>query len=793
MKKLKLLGVLLVSLMVFGLSVNAETTVTNIEDLKKCLETSENCVLGNNIVVENEDFTKGKIEIPAGMVLTIAGKTKVSSSATIKAIGDIRIATGGVLDATDMSFGATGLIANQPGQLIIEEDGTFIALNYWDVAYQKNGGWSPMIGAHLFKDCKTGATVLSGDKAYVLINNEWKGAIEHNGNNYAKVADALNVAGNNDTIKLLANIYTDKGINISKNITLELNGKQLTVTGKDDAIIVNNGVTVTIKGNGIVNSEQAAVFNKGGNVTIEDGTYNSSVWYTIKNLGTMTIKGGVFTQSNANKGNSSLIANGWASSVDKGVKAPEKTETTAKAIMTITGGRFIHHTTTSTIKSDDWSKTTINGGNFESKNGTLVQATGEVLINAGTFLGYNNLALFNGTGDAGYEPAKLNITGGEFTSKYIIWTFTGGNLNISGGIFKEFESIRNPRELENEIIASFKGGTYNFNPKDFVEEGYVAILKDDKYDILEEFDVKNHPKENGKITFDKEFAIAGETVTMTITPNEGYEIESIKVTDMNNKIIEVKDNKFIMPESDVDVIVKFKEIVKEEVKEENKEEVKEETKEEIKEEKVEVTVPDKESSVLVDNEEKTENILLETLAKNDKYKDLDVKVLVVTEEVKATEEITKEFKESLAKEKIENAKIVNFFDISIQVKNKVSEKVEGYLTELTEKITFTVELPKLEEVKEGYTRKYYVIKKHNDKVEILDTKVSEDGKSITFETDEFSTYALAYEDELNSASAETLPSIPQTSDGIIFTLFVCIMSLIGFVSINKYFKKQLNK
>lgn len=563
------------------------------------------------------------------------------------------------------------------------------------------------------------------------------------------------------------------------NVVIDLNGKTLNVTGSNDAIIVNKGATVTITGDGKVFAKQAAVFNKGGHVTIENGTYDSSEWYTIKNLGTMIIKNGSFNQSNKNSANASLIANGWAGTVDKGVSAPEKTETTAKAIMTIDGGKFTHYTTTSTIKSDDWSKTTINGGNFESLNGTLVQATGEVLITNGKFHGYNNLALFNGTGDAGYAPAILNIKGGEFTSKYIIWTFTGGTLNISGGNFNILPEgeIRNPKELENELIYSFKGGTFNINLKEYIKDGYTLYLKDDKYSILEVYSVLKHAGDNGNLSVDKDFAVAGDTVTMTITPDNGYEIDNIRLIDKNNKEIEFINNKFIMPASDVWVSVKFKEIEKENIKNDNK---------------VEVTVPDKESSVLVGNEEKTQNILLETLSKNEKYKDLDVKVLVVTEEIKASEDINKEFKKALEKES-KNVKIVNYFDISIQVKNKVSEKVEGYLTELTEKITFTVELPELDNVKEGYTRKYYVIKKHNDKIEILDAKLSEDGKSISFETDEFSTYALAYEDEVISEKVEVLPSIPQTFDSITLTMFVCIISLIAFVGINKYFKKQLNK
>jgi len=46
----------------------------------------------------------------------------------------------------------------------------------------------------------------------------------------------------------------------------------------------------------------------------------------------------------------------------------------------------------------------------------------------------------------------------------------------------------------------------------------------------------------------------------------------------------------------------------------------------------------------------------------------------------------------------------------------------------------------MDNIKEGYTRKYHVIRKHNDIVEILDIQISEDDKSLSFETDQFSAY-----------------------------------------------------
>ncbi len=65
--------------------------------------------------------------------------------------------------------------------------------------------------------------------------------------------------------------------------------------------------------------------------------------------------------------------------------------------------------------------------------------------------------------------------------------------------------------------------------------------------------------ENGTVAIDKLGAIEGETVTLTITPAEGYEVESVTVTYGDGQTVEVKDNKFVMPAGDVTITVVFKE------------------------------------------------------------------------------------------------------------------------------------------------------------------------------------------------------------------------------------------
>lgn len=63
---------------------------------------------------------------------------------------------------------------------------------------------------------------------------------------------------------------------------------------------------------------------------------------------------------------------------------------------------------------------------------------------------------------------------------------------------------------------------------------------------------------NGNVTVNKAQAAAGETVTITATPNNGYVVNAITVTTENGTAVTVTNNSFIMPASDVTVAVTFK-------------------------------------------------------------------------------------------------------------------------------------------------------------------------------------------------------------------------------------------
>ena len=56
---------------------------------------------------------------------------------------------------------------------------------------------------------------------------------------------------------------------------------------------------------------------------------------------------------------------------------------------------------------------------------------------------------------------------------------------------------------------------------------------------------------NGIVTPSKNEAISGENIAFVVTPNEGYEVEEIKVTDAFGNSVVFNDNKFTMPSANV--------------------------------------------------------------------------------------------------------------------------------------------------------------------------------------------------------------------------------------------------
>ena len=84
----------------------------------------------------------------------------------------------------------------------------------------------------------------------------------------------------------------------------------------------------------------------------------------------------------------------------------------------------------------------------------------------------------------------------------------------------------------------------------------------DQEDSSRKYDVTITPTENGTVKVDPTSAAAGTQVTITATPDQGYEVGSIVVTDAEGNTIAVTNNAFVMPAGGATVTVTLQAVAK---------------------------------------------------------------------------------------------------------------------------------------------------------------------------------------------------------------------------------------
>lgn len=211
--------------------------------------------------------------------------------------------------------------------------------------------------------------------------------------------------------------------------------------------------------------------------------------------------------------------------------------------------------------------------------------SGKFNINGGTFVGNGAYvspdqvqAYNNGSEDTG---AAISITGNDGYAAGVELNIKNADVNSVNGyaIFEGITSGTNPAvksmSIEDGTFAGKVGATYAENAKGFIKGGEYSSEIEDEYvaaDLEKEeingnwyvgskFAVNVSKAENGTISADLTSSFAGQTVTITTKANDKYALSKLVVTDKNGNEIEVKDGKFVMPESDVTITATFKENV----------------------------------------------------------------------------------------------------------------------------------------------------------------------------------------------------------------------------------------
>lgn len=315
--------------------------------------------------------------------------------------------------------------------------------------------------------------------------------------------------------------------------------------------------------------------------------------------------------------------------------------------------------------------------------------------------------------------------------------------------------------------------------KDFILSDTVCQKTGtNEYTIFKKYSITVKDVEGGKVIADKTEAIYGEQINVKVETAEGYEFKYLEISS-ENAGGPIDTISFLMPyEADITITPVFESLAP------------------VVEIPDEVVIDKETEEMLLGTLEEAlkENEELATLVKNNK-----VEVEVVLEDIKVKDK-EKEVIEKAIEEKVKDIKVAKYIDISVNVKVKLDEipdgKIVGNLEELKEKLTFTVSIPTdLPKIEEGYSRTYYIVRNHNGVVEILETKVTEDGKSLNFDSDKFSTYAIAYVDEKIEEKVEDKKEekdeTPKTGT-VNFTMYV-VIAVVAIILVKSSIKRKNGK
>lgn len=529
-------------------------------------------------------------------------------------------------------------------------------------------------------------------------------------------ADSLqNIIDNSSDGKVvLDQDYTEEvSIATGKSITLDLNGN--TITGVIDVygtLVVKDSKTGgTIVGNN--NSGTGAIYAKGGNITLESGTIINNKGYGIGafNSGKVTINGGTISSLYAGLAGNNVNGDMYFIVNDGVITAKEGPAVYMPGQVSL-----------------DINGGTLNGG-ISLRMG-IVTITGGI-INAATSNLDDISSYYSYSGNV-FLADTLYVLGGTYTS-------TSGNdlkINITGGTFTTNNS-------NGSAIAIYDLGKVSQNMSVNIT-GNAKFITSSKtrtaYDILNLTDIGVTTPKTG---YNNSEYIGKVKTNITAGTYSSIDDKYI-ATGYEKKLV---NGNYTVSKKEASVDLPVVDLTKE------------------------VTAP----TLGVTNYNAVKGVLLASLEASNIDTTgvnplIDVNVTTLSED-----DLSDSVKSSISS-KADASKIVSYFDISVLIKDKDSGKTIGKLTNLTEKVKFTIALPSdLVKASSGMEREFYVVRVHNGSTTIIPATLSKDGKYITFETDKFSTYALAYKDVASTSVVDV--KNPQTYDGIVGYVIATILTL----------------
>ena len=752
---------------------DGEVLVSTLEELSAAVANGGDIKLDEDITI-NSDLGKAYLSIAKDTNLDLNGYTLTLDGKFILLAADVTI--------KDSSDGKTGLITST------SETISNNARMIWV------GGSSTIAGNLTFLSGKMAAT---DNKAAVYVRN----------GEFIMEDGELSAASNTVSVSSGASMNLKGGLIKSNTYPIYSNG-DLTITdgkveasdttGKFGAAIYNNGKLV-INGGEIYSEIDTTIYNyENATITLNDGTIKTDAPLSSGNFGINLAK----SNKAIINGGKILVPNGYGIAAFKDSEVEFNDGEIESYYFGLTGNGSA---------AESGAKFYINGGTITSANAAalyLPQIDGETVITGGDLTGVTGIEIRagspkitggtftatatefssgpngNGTTTAGsavavaqhttMQPIDVTIEGGTFKGLYAL-SETNPQNNNSDSLEKVEISIKDgtftttdEKTIYSENFTKFiTGGVYNVMPDlSYLEDNYTGYISNGKYIVDKKGSIKT---ENEKIIVKKGASVeTGVSITGCDNDYSSIDVDDEDIASVSNgKIngLEIGETTLTVNLNDINNTTKELSVVVYYIEED----------EEIKSNDNYLTdiIED-----IISGETEIDGVSEETIEKV-KSAIEDNKVIIATVDVNDNDEISDEDLE-LSKEVMEKDEVaVMSYDINVLL--TTDEEVLGKVTELKKEIKITIDLPEnLPKVKENYTREYYFIRIHDNKVTKLKAKVV-DGK-LEFSSDKFSTYILTYNDK---PTVTVTSANPNTGDHITKYFVLALISLISIIICKK--------
>ena len=436
---------------------------------------------------------------------------------------------------------------------------------------------------------------------------------------YDSLAKAVTAARDGDTVTLLASCNNSVSIEVQTNIIIDLNGK--TVTNSADKMFTTRG-EVTIRNGEIKGAVASSIVNAYNKLTLTNVTITGATGSDGKNLvnvcsgAEVTIDKNTVLTATGGEGVAVFVGqNGAGAGTKFTLNIYGKVTQNAKSFAIAGNGSYTGYTciniyegaevksSSCVIYQPQAGEINVYGGLVEGYCAIGVKS-GTLNISGGTIRGtvndnvlgdehstnggmkYDGSAIVVDSRSKGYAgDVKIHVTGGAVESYYSTAIREIGDdpsatqlteLTVSSG--SVFGASKEPGKVESDILVhdvtaenvSVSGGTFSHKvQEDYCANGYIPTTNaDGTYTVMQDapttYAVAVADTEHGAVTVRPRYAERGQTVTVTVTPDDGYVLETLTVTDKNGNAVELTDKgsgkyTFKMPGRRVEIKATFME------------------------------------------------------------------------------------------------------------------------------------------------------------------------------------------------------------------------------------------